>query len=115
MEVRWEVTDPLGNKVSLKTSTYTEHILGDHEDKDKAYRKMLEPLAKQTLISPRHIVRDGERLLYYDLITAEKNPLKLRILKVVADTGGEVVTWTTLRKGDSIIKGEVVYDSISGK
>ena len=113
--MRWKVTDPLGNEIFLKNSTYTEHILGDHEDKDKSYRKMLEPLAIQTLIDPRYIVKDGKRRLYYDLIVAEKNPLKLRILKVVVDFGGEVVTWTTLRKGDSIFEGGIIYDSISGK
>lgn len=79
--MRWKVTAPLGNEIFLKNSTYTEHILGDHEDKDKSYRKMLVPLAIQTLIDPRYIVKDGKRRLYYDLIVAEKKSSEIANFK----------------------------------
>ncbi len=109
-ENRWSITDPLGNKIVLKTSTFDEHIIGDHGDKDGEFRKMLEPSAKMVLASPSLIIQDGTRRLYCKLIAAKQNdPLKIRILKVVVEENGEVVTWTLQRKGESILGGELVY------
>lgn len=109
-DIRWSITDPLGNKIVLKTSTFDEHIIGDHGDKDGEYRKMLEPSAQLVLASPSAIINDGSRKIYYDLIALEQSPeLKIRMMKVVVEDNGEVVTWTLQRKGDSIPGGELVY------
>lgn len=115
--MRWEVTDPLGNKIFLKNSTYHEHILASHGTKDAMYRAQIEKEAQRTLTAPSLIVFDGMRHLYYRAIGIIDDILKIRTLKVVVETDRtpqEVVTWTVLRKGDNI-KGEIVYDSISGK
>ena len=109
-ENRWSITDPLGNRIVLKTSTFDEHIIGDHEDKDSEFRQMLEPSAQMVLASPNLVTQDETRRLYYGLIASKQNDnLKVRILKVVVEENGEVVTWTLQRKGESILGGELVY------
>ena len=109
-DIRWSITDPLGNKIVLKNSTFDEHIIGDHCDKDGEFRKMLEPSAQLVLASPSAIIKDGTRKIYYDLIALEQRPeIKIRILKVVVEDNGEIVTWTLQRKGDSIPGGELIY------
>ena len=118
--MRWKVTDPLGNEIFLKNSTYTEHILASHGAKDAMYRAQIESEAQRTLKAPTLIVFDGMRNLYYraiGLVDEMGELLKIRTLKVLVETDRtpqEVVTWTILRKGDNV-KGAIIYDSISGK
>ena len=108
-EVRWSVSNPFGAEIILKAKTYEEHVMGDYNEKDSSYRKMLECNAKQVLTNPRYIINDNARHLYYDLILADEH---LRIMKVVVEIDrvpNEVVTWAVLRKGE-IIRGEIIYD-----
>lgn len=115
--MRWEVTDPLGNKILLKNSTYSEHILASHSSKDANYRSQIEKESRQTIENPTLIVFDGTRNLYYRTIGIIDEVLKIRTLKVVVETDRtpqEMVTWTILRKGDNV-KGVIIYDSVSCK
>ena len=41
-EIRWKVTDPLGNEIVLYKDTFTEHIVGHHADKDALARLAIE-------------------------------------------------------------------------
>ena len=116
-KIRWKITDPLGNEVCLKESTYIEHILKDHSPQDSAYRMQIEREARITILTPSLIVSDGERNLYYKVIGLTGENLKIRMLKVVVEKNRnpqEVVTWTILRKGDNV-KGDVIYGHVPCK
>ena len=116
MNIRWEVTDSQNRKVVLKQSTYDEHITGDHDLRDAKVRKLMESQVRRTLSSPDVIIKDTtSRLLYYNTIVIryETRLPKIKTLKVVVDTDRsphEVVTWTPLRKGDSIKDGVIIYE-----
>lgn len=116
MNVRWKVTDSQGRKIILKQSTYDEHIIGDHGTRDAEIRKLMELKVKQTLIAPDVIIEDSSaRHLYYSTIVIryEMHDYKIKTLKVVVDTDRiphEIVTWTPLRKGDSIKDGVIIYE-----
>ena len=98
-DVRWSITDPLGNKIVLKTSTFDEHILSE--------------CPREILAHPSLIAEDNSRHLYYGaVISHDENELRVKILKVVVDiekTPNEIVTWTTLRNGDEIENGVILY------
>ncbi len=115
-EIRWKVEDPQGRQVILKVTTYEEHVIGDHETRDAKVREETEHNAKQTIISPNIIIEDdASRHLYYNAIVISENerPQKVKLLKVVVDSDrnpNEVVTWLSLRKGEKIEGGAIIYE-----
>lgn len=116
-DIRWSITDPLGNKIVLRTSTFHEHILGDHANEDAKMRIKLEPHAFETLVRPSAIVKDREnnsRRIYYSVVALqyEEPEWHFKILKVVVETDrtpNEVVTWMVVRRGDKIKDGVMIY------
>ena len=104
--IRWKVTDPLGNEVILKESTFSEHILGDHQMTDAEYRKMAEIQAKAIIQNPQLIIEDKEdknRHIFYKIILMpfDDSKKKLTALKVVVDTDRTphaVATWVIQSK-----------------
>ncbi|MBR3745992.1 MAG: hypothetical protein IKP64_03565 [Selenomonadaceae bacterium] len=46
MDIRWKVTDPLGNEIFLSEENFYYHIIGSHADKDADVRKGLEEHVK---------------------------------------------------------------------
>ena len=115
VKIRWRQKDIQGREIILKQETYAEHIMGDHESADARLRANLEEQIKLTLQSPDAIIRDETgRRLYYNTVIIRNESLsaKIKILKVVVETDRhphEVVTWTPLRKGDSIRNGAIEY------
>ena len=116
-DIRWSISDPLGNKIALKTSTFHEHILSDHADEDAKIRQKLESSAIATLINPSLIAEDNQnnsRHIYYGVVALqyEEPELRVKMFKVVVETDrtpNEVVTWTVLRRGDRIENGVILY------
>ncbi len=116
-DIRWSITDPLGAKIVLKTSTFHEHILSDHADEDSKIRQKLESCAIATLINPSLIAEDNEdnsRHIYYGVVALQyKEPeLRVKMFRVVVDTDrtpNQVVTWTVVRRGDKIEDGVMLY------
>ena len=116
-DIRWSISDPLGNKIVLKNSTFDEHILSDHTDEDSKIRQKLESSAIATLINPSLIAEDNQnnsRNIYYGVVALqyEEPELRVKMFKVVVEadrTPNEVVTWTVLRRGDKIENGVILY------
>ena len=119
--IRWKVTDPLGNEVILKESTFSEHILGDHQMADAEYRKMAETQVKNVIVNPQIIIedkRDNARHIFYKIVlipcVGEKIK-RLTNLKVVVDTDRkphQIVTWMLPSKlKDKIMEEGIIYAS----
>ena len=118
--IRWRVTDPLGNEVILKESTYQEHIKKDHIFSDAAYRQKAETLAREIIENPQLLILNKKKLnryVYYKIVTVpcENDTESLKILKIVVDTDrvpNEIVTWMLQNKLKDIIKKEwIIYAS----
>ena len=118
--IRWKVTDPLGNEVILKESTYQEHIKKDHLFSDAEYRQKAEILAREIIKNPQLLIVNKEKLnrhVYYKIVTVpcENGRESLKILKIVADTDRnphEIVTWMLQSKLKDTIKKEwIIYAS----
>lgn len=118
-DTRWTIIDNSGNTIILKQSTYTDHIVGDHADKDAKIRIEAEPCAKCTLQNPRIIakdlVREG-RFQYIGIATVSNDEydtaVKLKNIVVVVDKNVvpyEVVTWI-VQRNTSINKEAIIYD-----
>ena len=115
-EIRWIVTDPLGNDIILKEQTFIEHIQGDHQGKDSANRAAVEEQAKFTLTSPRFIIKNHQegRRKYLDLVDMpEGKDFNIRTLTIIVDGDNEVVTWIPKRSINDSVKteeGGMIYD-----
>ena len=98
MEIRWKVTDPLGNEVFLGEENFRFHIVGLHDSKDAQVRAQIEPQAKFAVEHPRFIVCD-------DMI-------HIRQLFIVTEAYGKVVTWFAKRSVNVKIPqdGGIIYD-----
>lgn len=114
--VRWQVTDPLGNEIRLSEENFRYHIMEMHDEKDAEARKKIEEHVKYSLQNPRFIVKDKNiagRKVYLDLVNVDNDDLiSIRSLSVVVDESGEVVTWFAQRTINIKIKtaGGIIYD-----
>lgn len=113
--IRWKVTDPLGNEIYLKENNFIWHIVGRHDSKDAETRAKIEPQAKFTVEHPRFIIRDIQaagRVKYLSLADVQDAvKIAVRTIAVVVDENGEVVTWFARRTINDILEKEgVIYD-----
>ena len=116
MEIRWKVTDPLGNEVFLGEENFCYHIVGQHDSKDADVRKSLEDRVKYSLENPRFIVKapnfEGRRV-YLDLVDIfNADSTSIRPIFIVVEANNEVVTWFAKRTVNVNIEeiGGVIYD-----
>ena len=114
--VRWKVTDLLGNEISLGEENFKYHIIGQHDTKDAKVRADIEPQAKFAVENPRFIIRDLQcsgRTKYLSLSDiTDGNKVYIRTIAVVVEMNGEVVTWFARRTiNDNLEKGDVIYDA----
>lgn len=114
--IRWKVTDPLGNEIFLSEGNFSYHIIAWHADKDAAVRKSLEEHVKYALEHPRFIVKaqnfEGRRV-YLDFVDIfNEDSISIRPLFVVVEENNEVVTWFAKRTVNLNIKeiGGIIYD-----
>lgn len=114
--VRWAVTDPLGNKIKLYDFTFVNHIVSDHESKDAANRAAIEEHAKFSITVPRFIIKDCKyegRRKYLDLVDVpESEEDKIRSFTVIVDENDAIVTWIPKRSlNEGVKKEEKIYDA----
>ena len=67
--IRWKVTDPLGNEIYLSDESFQTHIIKDHQNADATIRTELEEQVKLLLKNPSFIVKhedNEERRIYLD-------------------------------------------------
>ena len=117
--IRWQVTDPLGNEIVLRESTFQEHIDKDHNYADAIYRKSAEMQVKNALVNPHLIFTNrniNNRNVYCKLIPAKNlasGEYRLKFLKVVVDTDrepNEIATWVAQSKVKEIVLEEwIIY------
>ena len=122
-DYRWEVTDPLGNVVVLKSTTYYQHIMDDNDKSETEIENLtyVEEYVKNIIQNPRYIYKDvdyenNQRHRYIDLVgIPDFNHLQALVVVVDTDrTPHEVVTWTIKRnlKQERILEeGGIIYDS----
>lgn len=102
-EIRWKVTDPLGNEIVLYEKNFVDHIRGDHTSKDAENRAAIEKQAKFSIQSPRFIIKNDieGRVKYLDLVDVPQGAIKkYRVLTIVVDFNlnpYEVKTWFAQR------------------
>ncbi|MBR1397753.1 MAG: hypothetical protein IJ563_09515 [Selenomonadaceae bacterium] len=116
-EIRWKVTDPLGNEIVLYEKNFADHIKGDHSSKDAEARASIEEQAKFSIQSPRFIIKNAikGRRKYLDLVDVPQDSIKkYRTLTIVVDFNVrpcEVITWFARRSMN--FEGtdeELIYD-----
>ena len=113
--IRWQVTDPLGNEIRLSEENFIHHIIEQHDSKDADIRAKIEPQAKFALEHPRFIVRNvthSGRVKYLSLTNIQEDKeIYIRTIAVVVDADNEVVTWFARRTiNDVLTEGDVIYD-----
>lgn len=117
IEIRWKVTDPQDRQVVLRQSTYENHIIDDHEQKDAAFRLKMENQAKKTVTNPQIIIAKNQRNEYHRMarVPFEEGIEKLKHVKVVVDADrdpNEVVTFIASSKvNDTLEAGSVIYEN----
>lgn len=115
-DIRWKVTDPLGNEIFLAEDNFRYHIIGTHLEKDAQAREKLEEQVKYCLHHPRFIVKDNTneaRRVYLDLADVlTEGLINIRPLFVVVEESNEVVTWFAKRTINIRMqdKGGIIYD-----
>lgn len=114
--IRWKVTDPLGNEIYLSEENFVYHIIGMHDQNDAKIRQKLEEQVKYSIQNPRLIVKheaiEGRRI-YLDLVDiSNENTISIRPLFVVVEENGEVVTWFAKRTVNVNVSknGGIIYD-----
>ena len=114
--IRWKVTDPLGNEICLSEENFKYHIIGMHEQSDAKVRETLEEQVKYSLQHPRFIVKHEKiegRRVYLDLTDVViEDSINIRPLFVVVEASSEVVTWFAKRTINvSVLEyGGIIYD-----
>ena len=114
--IRWKVTDPLGNEIYLDEENFFYHIIGMHDSNDAKIRSGLEEQVKYSLQYPRFIVKHEKiagRRVYLDLVDIfNKDMISIRPLFVVVEENGEVVTWFAKRTVNVNVQedGGIIYD-----
>lgn len=115
MDIRWKVTDPLGNGVFLGAENFRDHIIGRHADKDAEMRAKIEPQAKFAVEHPRFVIRDVQhdsgRIKYLSLASVlVGDKIHIRTIAVIVE-GNEIVTWFARRTiSDVVDEKEVLYN-----
>ena len=114
-EIRWKVTDPLGNEIVLYEDTFTEHIIGHHADKDAEVRRLIERQVKFVLRNPYFVIKDqkfDDRWKYLGLVSVPQEELKIKTVGIIVDIVKpiNIVTWYARRAIDEIvIDGGMIY------
>lgn len=114
---KFRVTDPIGNEVVLKTSTFDDHIIGSHSSGDSDIREKVLYFVPDVIENPDYIYTNEEssgRNRYISLVSAEFMT-HISALVVITDTDRtphEVVTYNIKRKlnQEKIGKGRLIYD-----
>ena len=116
-EIRWKVTDPLGNEIVLYKDTFEEHIIGDHAEKDAIVRASIEEDVKFTLQNPRYIIEDLKhpgRWKYLDVVAIPIGEHKIKTVGIIVEvqkTPFMIVTWYARRVMDEPYTNEgMIYD-----
>ena len=116
MDIRWKVTDPLGNEVYLTEDSFQTHVINDHQNADAVVRMSLEENVKYSLQNPRFIVKaeivEGRRV-YLDLADVIRDDMiHVRPLFIVTEADGKVVTWFAKRSVNIKVftEGGILYD-----
>lgn len=121
MDTFWETEDCFGNNVVFRVSTYQEHLLGDHSEKEFIQRTTACNIAKNVVKSPDLVRKEphgeaGARYRYEAMCCIENEP---RIITVITEdrTPKDVVTVIPskklLRTNDKEVR--VVYERITDK
>ena len=114
-EIRWKVTDPLGNEIYLTEESFQTHIINDHQDADAVIRLELEEQVKFSLQNPCFILKAGNiegRRIYLDWgIIAREDIIQIRPLFIVTESYGKVVTWFLKRSVNVNVQkeGGIIY------
>lgn len=116
-KIRWEVTNPLGERVVLKQSTYEKHIVNDHSPRDAMYRQKIELQAQKAIINPQLIIAKEQRHEYHKIVRVPHtdNVDKIKHINVIVDadrTPNEVVTFivsSSLR--GTVEAGAIIYEN----
>lgn len=121
-EIRWRVTDPLGNDIVLYKDTFVEHIMGHHADKDAEVRMLIEDQVKFVLESPYFIIRDQKntnRWKYLGLVEVPQENRKLKTVGIIVEVEKDpfnIVTWYARRVMDElVIDGGMIYNASSSR
>ena len=116
MDIRWKVTDPLGNEVYLTEDSFQTHVINDRQNADAVVRMSLEENVKYSLQNPRFIVKaeivEGRRV-YLDLADVIRDDMiHVRPLFIVTEADGKVVTWFAKRSVNIKVftEGGILYD-----
>lgn len=114
--VRWKVTDPLGNEIYLTEESFQTHIIKDHQDADAVIRMALEEQVKISIQNPCYILRDQTvegRKIYLDWgKIVRENTTRIRPLFIVAEEYGKIVTWFSKRSVNIAVQkeGGIIYE-----
>ena len=114
--VRWKVTDPLGNELYLSEESFQTHVIKDHENADAAVRTELESQVKLVLQNPCLILKSQNiegRRLYLDWgILIREDTIHIRPLFIVTEADGKIVTWFSKRSVNINVQkdGGIIYD-----
>ena len=114
--IRWTVTDPLGNAVILYEERFARHLIADHKAKDAGNRASVEKQVQKSIANPRFIINDQNyegRRKYLDLVDVpEGDGFKIKTLTIVVENNHKVVTWILKRNINEFVpKEEIIYDS----
>ena len=115
-EIRWKVTDPLGNEIVLYEDTFTEHIIGHHADKDAEVRRLIERQVKFVLRNPYFVIKDQQfenRVKYLGLVSVPQEKKKIKTVGIIVEVEKDpfkIITWYARRVMDElIIDGGMIY------
>ena len=117
-EIRWKVTDPLGNEIVLYEDTFTEHIVGHHADKDAEVLRKIEGQVKFVLRHPSFVIKDQRftnRWKYLGLVSIKQEDKKITTVGIIVEVEKnplKIVTWYARRVMDEkVIDGGMIYDA----
>ncbi len=121
-EIRWKVTDPLGNEIVLKQSIFVRHIMGDHSNKDAEVRSLIEDQVKFVLQYPYFIIKDREfndRWKYLGLVEIPQENHKIKTVGIIIEVEKNpfnIITWYARRVMDElVIDGGMIYNASKRK
>ena len=114
--IRWKVTDPLGNEIYLVEESFQSHIIKDHLDSDAVISMGLEEQVKISLQNPCFIVKhekvDGRRVYLDWGIIIREDIIQIRPLFIVTESYGKIVTWFSKRSVNVDVPKDrgIIYD-----
>ena len=103
--IRWKVSDPLGNEICLTEETFFNN----------ASQTQIESRIKFAVEHPRFIIKDKSsesRRVYLDLIdVVHEGSIIIRAIEVVVN-GGKIISWFVRRAtGEVFSESKIIYDS----